>query len=110
MTDYSRDQDFRREWDYHYLRSVHEATSVAFERAAWKSVDEVYVVLATELRKRGIHPDSDAVFAGATLISRGKQPAILKPGTGRRRRLDAPPLQQRPLRSIADAQDRHQRS
>ncbi|MPZ60229.1 MAG: hypothetical protein GEU93_02800 [Propionibacteriales bacterium] len=86
MRDFSRDEDFRREWDYLYLRSVHAAASAAFERAVWKSEDEAYVALATELRNRGIEPEPDALLAGAALISRGEKPAILRPAVGRRRR------------------------
>ncbi|MPZ63760.1 MAG: hypothetical protein GEU93_21305 [Propionibacteriales bacterium] len=86
MYDFSRDEDFRREWDYLYLRSVHAAALAAFERAAWKSEDEAYVALATELRNRGIEAEPDALVAGAAVISRGEQPAILRPAAGRRKR------------------------
>lgn len=90
MVDYSRDSEFRREWEYQYLQSVYAATAAAYERAAYQRADLAYLALATELRQRGVHPDPDAVFSGATLISRGEQPPILKPGKGRRRRLDTP--------------------
>jgi hypothetical protein len=89
MVDYSRDSEFRREWEYQYLQSVYVATAAAYERAAYQPADVAYVALASELRKRGVHPDPDAVFSGAALISRGEQPPILRPGRGRRRRDDA---------------------
>lgn len=88
MCDYSRDEDFARERDYQYLRSVHAAAAAAYERAAGRRVDEAYTALAGELQQRGIEPDPEAVYAGATLISRGEKPPILRPGGGRRRRLD----------------------
>ncbi|MPZ95393.1 MAG: hypothetical protein GEU96_10905 [Propionibacteriales bacterium] len=86
MSDFSRDEEFQREWERQYLRSVHAAASVAFERAAWQPAHEVYALLATELRRRGIEPDPQALYSAANLISRGRRPAILQPGTGRRRR------------------------
>ncbi|MGH3431201.1 MAG: hypothetical protein ACRDQB_00030 [Thermocrispum sp.] len=92
MGDFSRDEDFRREWDYLFLRAVHAAASAAFERAAWKTEDEAYVALATELRNHGIEPEPGALIAGAALISRGEKPPILRPAAGRRKRESTPPL------------------
>lgn len=86
MSDYSTNQEFAREWDYRYLRSVYAATAAAYERAAWRPPEEAFIALATELRDRGIDPDRDAVYTGAALISRGEQPPILRPGDGRRKR------------------------
>jgi hypothetical protein len=79
---------FNREWERHYLRSVHAATAAAFESRAGDTPERAYVTLALELRERGIEVDRDAVYAAAMLISRGEQPAILKRGTGRHRRND----------------------
>lgn len=82
------DDAFKREWEHHYLRSVYAATSAAFERTAGGTPEAAYVALAVELRERGIEVDGDAVYQAAMLISRGQQPAILKPGRGRRKRRD----------------------
>lgn len=80
---------FAREQEYHYLRSVRDAAAAAWEQTAGRRADEAYVALATELLRRGIEPDPGAVYAGASLISSGKQPPILRPGGGRRSRLGA---------------------
>jgi hypothetical protein len=80
--------NFNREWERHYLRSVHAATAAAFESSAGDAPERVYVTLALELRERGIEVDRDAVYSAAMLISRGQQPAILKQGSGRHRRND----------------------
>jgi hypothetical protein len=36
------------------------------------------VILAAELKQRGIYPDPAAVLQAAMLISRGKKPAVLR--------------------------------
>lgn len=74
------DDDFRDEWDRHFVRSVRKATQRTYELAAWRPPHEVYGVLAEELRRRGIDPDPEAVFEGARLISRGRRPAVLRAG------------------------------
>jgi hypothetical protein len=72
------DSAFRDEWGRHYVESVRRATQRAYDGAAWQSPQEVYSVLAEELRGRGIEPEPDAVFEGAMLISRGVKPAVLR--------------------------------
>ncbi|MGH3386000.1 MAG: hypothetical protein ACRDO1_15600 [Nocardioidaceae bacterium] len=79
-------EEFEREKELQFLRSVHAAATAAYDLAAYGSPQEVYLVLARELRNRGIDPDPKAVFAAAHQISEGRQPPILRPGTGRRRR------------------------
>lgn len=71
------DEAFENEWDRHYVASVGKAIERAFELAAWHSPQEVYSVLAEELRRRGIDPDPEAELEGAVLISRGRRPAVL---------------------------------
>ncbi len=78
MPDYARDEEFERESERQFRLSVRAATQVAFDRAAWQSPEHVYALLATQLRQRGIHPEPDAIYTGASLISRGIQPAILR--------------------------------
>lgn len=82
------DNKFDQQWDHQYLRSVYAATSAAFERTAGGTPEMAYVALAVELRERGIEPERDVLFSAAMLISQGRQPAILRPGTGRRKRTD----------------------
>jgi hypothetical protein len=77
---------FNREWERHYVRSVYAATAATFDRRAGDAPERAYVTLAIELRDRGIEVDPDAVYTAAMLISRGKQPAILKHEPGRRKR------------------------
>jgi hypothetical protein len=78
MPDYGRDQEFELESERQFRLSVRAATQVAFDRAAWQPPENVYAVLATQLRQRGIDPEPDAIYSGATLISRGVKPAILR--------------------------------
>jgi hypothetical protein len=72
------DSDYEDEWDRHHVASVRRATQRTYDIAAWQAPQLVYGVLSEELRRRGIEPESDAVFAGAMLISRGVKPAILR--------------------------------
>lgn len=72
------DLDFQDTWDHHYVVSVRKATQRAYDRAARQAPEEVYGVLAEELRRRGVEPEPDAVYDGAMLISRGKKPAVLR--------------------------------
>jgi hypothetical protein len=72
------ESDYQDEWDHHYVESVRRAAQRTYDVAAWQAPQVVYGVLAEELRRRGIEPESDAVFAGAMLISRGVKPAILR--------------------------------
>jgi hypothetical protein len=83
-----KDDAFKREWDHQYLRSVYAATLAAYERTAGGTPETAYVTLAVELQERGIEPDREAIYEAALLISRGEQPPILRPGTGRRKRRD----------------------
>lgn len=78
MDEYSPEAHFQRESERQFRRSVREATAVAFEEAAWKEPENAYMILARELRERGIDPDPDAVYTAATLISRGIKPAVLR--------------------------------
>lgn len=63
--------------DADFVGAVRTAAAATFGSHAGKDVVEVYLVLAAELRARGITPDADAVFDGAKLISQGKLPAVL---------------------------------
>lgn len=78
MHDNSHEEHFQRESERQFLRSVREATAVAFEEAAWKPPENAYMTLARELRERGIDPEPDAVYTAAMLISRGVKPAVLR--------------------------------
>jgi hypothetical protein len=69
--------DFRDEWDRHYVASVRNAAQTTFDTAAGSPLQEVFLVLTDELRRRGIEPDPEAVFDGALLISRRIRPAVL---------------------------------
>jgi hypothetical protein len=84
------DEEFRREWERHFLLSVRAAALEVVQSSSWLSESEARVALAEALRRRGVHPDPDAVEAGAALISRGRRPRILDldldPVGGRRRR------------------------
>ena len=82
------DDEFDRVGDVHFRRSVYAATSAAYERAAGGTPEMAYVALAVELRERGIEPDREAIYGAALKISRGEQPAILRPGIGRHKRRD----------------------
>lgn len=86
MPGFSGDEQFERANELWFLRSVHAATSAAFQQAAFRPPHEVYIVLARELESRGIEPDPRAVYAAAHRISNGRQPPIVAPGQGRRRR------------------------
>ena len=66
------------ETDPRFVEFVREAASVAFSTSAGQPTHEVYVVLASELKQRGIYPDPEAVLQAAMLISRGKKPAVLR--------------------------------
>lgn len=78
MVDGMAGHDFENQWQHHYVASVRRATQRAYDRAAWQAPQEVYGVLAEELRRRGVDPEPDAVFEGARLISRGVKPAVLR--------------------------------
>jgi hypothetical protein len=71
------ERDFRDEWDQHYVTSVRNAAEKTFETAAGSPLQEVFLVLTEELRRRGVEPEPGAVFDGALLISRGRKPAVL---------------------------------
>lgn len=86
MPDFSGDEAFERENELQFLRSVHAAVSVTFRRAAFGPPHEVYILLSRELRSRGIEPDQQAIYAAAHQISDGREPPVIAPGTGRRRR------------------------
>lgn len=66
------------ESDPRFVEIVREAASVTYSTASGQPTHEVYVVLASELRQRGIYPDPSAVLEAAMLISRGKKPAVLR--------------------------------
>lgn len=91
-----REDDFWQEWEYHYLRSVQAAVSVAYERAVWLAADEVYVVLSEELDRRAVEAPAGFVYDTAELISQGGCPAIMRVGRGRHRCLDGPVIETGP--------------
>lgn len=66
------------ESDPRFVELVRQAASVAYATAVGQPTHEVYVVLASELKRRGIYPDPQAVLQAALLISRGKKPAVLR--------------------------------
>lgn len=68
---------YRAHQDRQYVESVRRAAQRAFDTAAYLAAEDVYRVLTTQLRLRGIEPDPDAVYEGAMLISRGRKPAVL---------------------------------
>jgi len=70
--------DFRAEWERHYVASVRKAVQRTYDIAAWLPPHEVYAILSDELRRHGVEPEPDAVFEGAMLISRGRKPAVLR--------------------------------
>ncbi|MGH3812170.1 MAG: hypothetical protein ACRDUV_06900 [Pseudonocardiaceae bacterium] len=90
MADFSGDEEFERARELQFVRSVHAAVTVTFQRVAFGPPHEVYIVLSRELRIRGIDPDPQAVYAAAHQISEGREPAVIAPGRGRRRR-ETPP-------------------
>jgi hypothetical protein len=63
--------------DADFVGAVRSAAAATFQSHAGKDLVEVYLVLAEELRARGITPDADAVFDGARLISQSRPPAVL---------------------------------
>ncbi len=66
------------ESDPRFVQFVREAASAAYSRALRQPTHEVYVVLASELKQRGIYPDPEAVLQASKLISRGEKPAVLR--------------------------------
>lgn len=66
------------ESDPRFVEFVREAASVAYSTAVGQPTHEVYVLLASELKQRGIYPDPPSVLEAAMLISRGKKPAVLR--------------------------------
>lgn len=71
-------EGFVSEEDPRFVGLVREAASVAYSSALGQPTHEVFVVLAAELKRRGIRPDPEAVLQAAMLISRGKKPAVLR--------------------------------
>lgn len=67
-----------RESDPRFVPAVREAASITYSSCAGQPTHEVYVVLAEELRRRGIYPDPESVLEAAKLISRGRKPAVLR--------------------------------
>ncbi|MGH3330939.1 MAG: hypothetical protein ACRDPJ_06475 [Nocardioidaceae bacterium] len=78
MTDDAWNGRIVTESDPGFVQAVREAASVAYSTAAGQPTHEVYVLLASELKQRGIYPDPEAVLEAAMLISRGKKPAVLR--------------------------------
>ena len=72
------EREIINESDPQFVQFVKEAASVTYSSAVGQPTHEVYVLLASELRRRGIYPDPEAVLAAAMLISRGKMPAVLR--------------------------------
>lgn len=68
---------FESAWERHYDSAVRAAAEHTFRTCANQGIQRVYLVLAEELRRRGIDPEPDAVFEGARLISSGRKPAVL---------------------------------
>jgi hypothetical protein len=63
--------------DATYVRLVRAAVEATVRTSAGQALPEVYLVLASELQRRGIEPEPDAVYDGAWLISHGRRPAVL---------------------------------
>jgi hypothetical protein len=78
MTDEAWSEGTVSESDPRFEQLVRDAASVAYSFAVGQPTHEVYVLLAAELRLRGIYPDPEAVLEAAMLISRGKKPAVLR--------------------------------
>ncbi len=78
MEDDARSDGVVSESDPCFVELVRQAASVAYSTAVGQPTHEVYVVLASELKQRGIYPDPGAVLQAALLISRGKKPAVLR--------------------------------
>lgn len=74
------DSEFERARDRYFLRSVRAAVEETYWSAAWRPAAQVRPVLAAALERRGIDPDAEAVQRGADVISRGRRPAVLRPG------------------------------
>jgi hypothetical protein len=110
MPDYGRDQEFELESERQFRLSVRAATQVAFDQAAWQPPENVYALLATQLRQRGIDPEPDAIYTGATLISRGVKPAILRWDPYADQPLAHSPQQPDRLEDYADDDLPHRRS
>ena len=72
------ERDFQDAWQRHFEASVRAAAQRTFEQAACLAPEEVYGVLAEELRRRAVDPEPEAVFEGALLISQGRRPAVLR--------------------------------
>lgn len=85
MAEHRPDPGFLDESDSGFVDAVRAAASATYERAAGQPPHLVYVVLAQELRARGVRPEPSAVYDGAFVISRGHTPAVLRT-RGRRRR------------------------
>lgn len=66
------------ESDPRFVQFVREAASAAYSTAVGQPTHEVYVVLASELKRRGIYPDPEAVLQASKLISRGEKPPVLR--------------------------------
>lgn len=78
MRDEAGNAGYIGEADPRFVHLVREAAAFAYSTAAGQPTHEVYVVLAAELKERGIYPDPPAVLEAAMLISRGKKPAVLR--------------------------------
>ena len=78
MAQEARSGEITSESDPQFVQFVKEAASVTYSSAVGQPTHEVYVLLASELRRRGIYPDPEAVLSAAMLISRGKMPAVLR--------------------------------
>lgn len=78
LTDGAGDVDMFSFSETSFVRFVRDAASVAYATGVGQPTHEIYVVLAAELRKRGIYPDPEAVLEAAMLISRGRKPAVLR--------------------------------
>ncbi len=69
---------YQDQWDAYFDKAVYAAADHAYRTCAFQEPHKVYLVLAEELRRRGIDPDPEAVFEGARLISQGRKPAVLE--------------------------------
>lgn len=85
MAEHRPEPGFLDESDARFVDAVRAAASATYERASGQPPHQVYVLLAQELRARGVRPDPSAVYDGAVVISRGATPAVLRT-RGRRRR------------------------
>ena len=78
VTDKAWNRAIVTESDSRFVEFVREAASVAYSTAAGQPTHEVYVLLTSELKQRGIYPDPPAVLAAAKLISRRMKPPVLR--------------------------------